>query len=293
MSLIEYLAHNELKKYTVEVLKTYAVPIRKNLGQNFVVDKKLIDLMLEGAKIQSKDVIVEVGPGIGTLSYYILPQCSSIYSYEIDPLLASIIRKEFIDYSEKFHVISKDFLEDDIISHDKLVSNLPYNISSPFIKKITQLPNPPHVIVITLQKEFANHLCARPGSSAYSKISVYASYFYEFEKLATFSPTSFFPKPRVESTIIRGEKIVTSEVVQSSFFQIFLTHLFCRKHKKVKNNLKGYFKYIFKDDWRKLNQETGDLIFRNDQPVNLTKEEILELYHEVAKITEKRDQKLY
>ena len=136
LDLLKFLTEGDLKKYTREIVLEYAITPKKGLSQNFVVKKALVDDILAIAEINRDDTIVEVGGGIGTLTFFLLANAGEVFSYEIDPLLSSILKKEFYTFKDRLKVISGDFLKENVIPTNKIISNLPYNISSPFIAKI-------------------------------------------------------------------------------------------------------------------------------------------------------------
>lgn len=244
----------------------------------------MIDTLLIEARLDEKDTIVEVGSGIGTLTYFLLQSCQKVLSYELDPILSTIVRKEFFDYGDKLKVISGDFLKLEIPPHQKLISNLPYGISSPFIKKITEIEFRPEIVAVTLQREFANHLCAKPGDPDYSRISVFSSFFYDFEMIKTFPPRFFIPKPHVQSNLVRGIRLEPPKLIRGKAFFLFLTHLFCRKHKKVRNNLQVYVKEYPRDLRKLFRFELDKLEYRAHQPINLSPSEILDLFQQFNEI---------
>ena len=268
------------------MVREYALSPKKKFGQHFVTKKKLIDNIISFADIQERDIIVEVGAGIGTLTYYLLSKSSKIITYEIDPLLASVLKKEFYQFGKQLEVISGDFLTNKVPKHNKIVSNLPYVISSPFIWKISNLEILPEVVVTTIQKEFANHLCAEPATSDYSRLSVYASYFFKFEKKLDVPSSYFTPKPKVDSCIVRGYSIQPPERVKEEGFFEYLTALFCRKHRKVRNNLIVYQKKLLKAQRKNFRELLDRLEFASSQPVNLSPNQILSLYIEFQELIE-------
>ena len=284
MSYFHFLKSGDFKSYTHSILSEYAVEPKRNYGQNFVVKKDLINQILSVARIDSNDIVIEVGGGIGTLTYFLLNEAKKIYSYEIDPLLASILKKEFFPYRDQLEIISSDFLSEEILPHHKLVSNLPYAISSPFIWKISNLVNPPETLVVTMQKEFADHLCAQPGSSNYSRLSVFASFFFKFEKIREFKPHYFFPRPRVTSSLVRGERLDPPTIVKDKRFFIFLTALFCRKHKKARNNLLVYQKRVPLPQRKKFRKELDCIMYSKDQPIKLKPDQIVSLYSDFSRM---------
>jgi 16S rRNA (adenine1518-N6/adenine1519-N6)-dimethyltransferase len=265
---------------------------KKSLGQHFVVEKKVIDALISESNFTFKDEVVEVGGGIGTLTFFLLQHCKKVISYEIDPILSTIMLKEFIQDNKRLKVISGDFLIQEIPSHHKLVSNLPYSISSPFFQKITDMDHRPERIAITIQSDFANHLCAIPGESNYSRISVFTSYFYKFEEKDTFPPNCFYPKPKVNSSLVCGNRLNPPKEVKESNFAIFLTNLFCRKHKKVRNNLRVYRKTLQKEDRPRFIRELDKLEYSSTQPINLTPIHILDLFTQFEDILHQFNHKI-
>jgi ribosomal RNA small subunit methyltransferase A len=284
LSFFDYLEKGDLKKYTQTLIQNYAISPRKSWGQNFVINKSVIDALLEEANLREKDIVVEVGCGIGTLTYFLLKNCQKVFSYELDPILSTIMRKEFYNYNDKLEIKSGDFLKFKIPHHHKLISNLPYGISSPFIKKITKIKDRPEIIAITLQREFADHLCAKTGDSAYSRISVFSSFFYRFEVIKTFPPHFFTPKPHVQSSLVRGIKLDPPKLTREKDFFVFLTHLFCRKHKKVRNNLQVVAKSYPRNLRKMFRLELDKLEYRSHQPVNLSPIQILDLFRQFNEI---------
>jgi ribosomal RNA small subunit methyltransferase A len=280
VNFLHYLEKGEIKAYTNALIENFAITTYKTQGQNFVIKKKVINDLLSAINLNDNDIIVEVGGGIGTLTFYLLKYCKHIFLYEINPILSSIILKVFNKFQDKLEVISGDFLEQNIPNHHKLVSNLPYNISSPFIKKIIEMRNQPDTLAVTFQKEFADHLCAKPGDSGYSRISVYSSFFYKFDIVSTFPPRYFFPSPKVHSSLVRGTRLTPPEIVKDKEFFIFLTNLFCRKHKKVRNNLQVYSKNFTRELRKDYLKEVDKLEFHSNQPKNLSPSEILNLFQE-------------
>ena len=278
MSHFHFLKEGNLRSYTQSILTDYAITPHKPYGQNFVIKKRLIEEILSSAQITDDETILEIGGGIGSLTYYLLEEAKDVITYEIDPILASVLKKEFFQFSNRLKIISNDFLKEEDIPQGKIVSNLPYSISSPVIWKISRMLHPPKDFVFTLQEEFANHLCAKVGSKDYSRLSVFSSYFYEIEKLKIFSSDYFFPKPKVSSCLVRGEYITPSDIVRKKSFFIFLTALFCRKNKKARNNLLIYQKKLDRRFRTKYRNLLDSLEFSQIQPIHLSPKEILEFY---------------
>lgn len=278
MSQFHFLNDGDLKSYTQSIITDYAITPHKPYGQNFVIRKELIEEILSSAQIEEDETVLEIGGGIGTLTYFLLQEAKNVICYEIDSILASVLKKEFFSYNNRLEVISSDFLKEEEIPSGKIVSNLPYSISSPVIWKISNLPKPPKIIVLTLQEEFANHLCAEVGSKDYSRLSVYSSYFYKIDKVSIFSSDYFYPQPQVSSCLIRGESIDSPDIVREKTFFIFLTALFCRKNKKARNNLMVIQKKLDRQLRTKYRNSLDSLEFSQIKPKNLSPQDILTFY---------------
>ncbi len=278
MNHFHFLNEGDLSSYTKSIIVDYAITPYKGHGQNFVVKKGLIDEILSAAQIEDDETIIEIGGGIGTLTYFLLGQAKQVVSYEIDPYLASVIKKEFYKYNKQLEVIARDFLNEKEIPTGKIVSNLPYSISSPVIWTISRMKNPPELIVLTLQEEFARHLCAKEGSKNYSRLSVYSSYFYNIEIISKFSADYFYPQPQVSSCLVRGSSIDTPPIVKEKSFFEFLTSLFCRKNKKARNNLMVFQKKLVSSVRSRYRKQLDSLQFSQKQPIHLSPDEILSFY---------------
>ena len=106
MNFLNLLANGNLEKYTKSLIRKYAISPNKAWGQNFIIEKSVIDCLLSEVELNQEDIIIEVGGGIGTLTYFIPQNCRKVFLYEIDPILSTVMRKEFIDYDEKLEIIS-------------------------------------------------------------------------------------------------------------------------------------------------------------------------------------------
>lgn len=288
MNSLKLLSEQKLADFTQRIIKKYAISPNKNLGQNFAINYDIITKILEFGNINNNDVIIEIGGGIGTLTYYLLEKGCSVYFYEIDPLLVSIVKKEFHQFSDNLHIIEGDVLKYNFPSHSKILGNIPYLISSPLLFKIFKLDPLPQSILFLMQKEFADHLTAKPNTKAYSRLSVISSFYYDFSTLSNYTQEDFFPQPKVQSTLIRGLSLLPPSIIRSDDFIIFLRGIFNRKHKKIANNLKILLRdqYGFKkDEIREIILSMDDL---NRRTVEFMPSEIITLYQE---FTNKKERK--
>ena len=220
---------------------------KKSLGQNFLRDKNIVNKIIEGAEIDKDTLVIEIGPGDGSLSYDIINKCGYAYLFEIDNRLEDNLRNKLSCYSN-YTLYIKDFLEssiDDIKelnNYKKLyvVANLPYYITSPIIMKLVN-EFKPDKIVIMIQKEVAMRLSASVNTRDYGYISVILSYYYDIKRLVDVSRKCFIPEPKVDSAVIVMNK--RSNIDNNFNYELFLKLVkdaFQFKRKNLRNNLKSY-----------------------------------------------------
>lgn len=199
----------------------------KHLGQNFLTDQRVIEDIVQAAAIGPKDTVVEIGPGLGSLTFALASASQRVLAIEADRQLADRLRAKNIP---NLTVITGDALRVDwtitIEGEYKIVANIPYSLTSPILRKIFHLVKKPSVVVLLIQKEMAERLTAAPGSSERGFLTILTEVNAKAEMIRTVHPGSFRPSPKVESAIIRlipkptslEEKILWP-VLQASFRQ--------------------------------------------------------------------------
>jgi len=185
---------------TLRILEEYGIRPSRRLGQCYVIDPELMACILDAAKIEPEDVVLEIGAGTGTLTARLAEVAKRVIAVEKDGNAARALRDLFSGRSN-VEVVNDDILLMDLPCVDRIVSNLPYSISTPITFKLL-LYGDFGSAVLTYQKEVADRLVARPGGRDYSRLSVTASLLAEIEKVRNFPPDSFYPKPMVESTVV-------------------------------------------------------------------------------------------
>ncbi len=182
---------------------------RKNLGQNFLIDKNIVEKQCRMAGVASGDTIVEVGPGLGTLTHQLLSKGAQVYAIELDPKLAGHIRATLVhEFRGKL-----ELLEGDAVAHPraglpentkerfKIVANLPYAITTPWMDGILQGPLPERMVLM-VQKEAASRLCASPGTKSFSALSIVLQSAYTLGETHRVPRQCFYPAPDVDSALI-------------------------------------------------------------------------------------------
>ena len=220
---------------------------KKSLGQNFIKDDNIIKKMVNSVDIDNNTLVIEIGPGAGVLSNEIIPRSKYTILYEIDTRLEDVLDNKLKEYNN-YKIIFNDFLKEDVkneiskYEYNKLyvVANLPYYITTPIIEKLINDVCPDKIIIM-IQKEVADRLCAKVGNREYGYITAYLNYFYDINKIFDVSRNCFIPKPNVDSTIISMEKKKREVKVKDiKYFNKLLQDSFKFKRKTLRNNLKGY-----------------------------------------------------
>lgn len=219
-------------------------PSRK-MGQNFLINPKIKQMIVDAANLQPNDVVLEIGPGVGAITSFLLMNKIKLIALEIDKRLAELLSTKFKGY-QNFNLKNVDALKVDWASilqettqePVKLVANLPYSISSLLVLKIIQTPSV-QTAVIMVQKEMAERLNAKVGTHAYNMFSVLVQLYLKTEKLFDVGPNNFSPKPKVDSAVIRLTRIETPTYSIADFESInnFLRIAFSNKRKTLVNNL--------------------------------------------------------
>ena len=191
------------------ILKKYNIRANKSLGQNFLVNQNVIDQIINGAEITKEDLIIEIGPGLGTLTKELLEKAGKVVCIELDERMVGILNDRFSTY-ENFEIINEDVLKVDlnrIIEKEnkkcKIVANLPYYITTPIIMKLLENKLNIESITVMIQKEVAERLIATPGEKLSGAITYTVYYYCESEKIMEVPPESFIPEPEVTSEVIK------------------------------------------------------------------------------------------
>jgi 16S rRNA (adenine1518-N6/adenine1519-N6)-dimethyltransferase len=222
-----------LLRETLYILKRYNIKPRDELGQNFIVDPGVIGRHIGHAGLKGGDVVLEVGPGIGTLTEGLLKAAGKVIAVEKDPRLLRVLEERL--EGENLELIEGDILKVDPPEFNKCVSNIPYSISSPLTFWL--LERDFELAVLTYQLEFARRMVAAPGTRDYSRISVASYYHAKVEVLETLKPGAFYPRPKVSSAMVRLEPRKPPFRVDEGAFFSLVRGLFAHRKKTVRKAL--------------------------------------------------------
>ena len=231
---------------------------KKSLGQNFLIDKNIIEKISNSISATENDLIIEIGPGSGALTKELIKKNSNLVCFEIDQRLKDILC-EF--ESEKTQIVFNDFLKvklSDYISkikHDKLffVGNLPYYITTTIINKIIDESNPNEIIVM-VQKEVGERFMAKPKTKQYNSLSVFLQYNFDITKVCNVSKNCFEPIPKVDSVVVKLNKHNKYSIKNKEKFYKMVKDSFKQKRKTIKNNLYNYDLTIIENVLKKYNK---------------------------------------
>ena len=234
---------------TREILNIYNLRAKKNFGQNFLVDASVTGRM--ASTLRDDGVVIEVGPGIGSLTEELAKRAKHVRSYEIDERLIPVLEDTLKDY-DNVEIVLQDILETDInkelqplvdkYKHIEFAANLPYYITTPVLFKLFESSIPFEKIVVMIQKEVADRFSAKPGTKEYGALSVESQYLYDVKKLFNVPRTSFNPAPNVDIAVISFTKHEKNEAVDNEelFFEL-VKACFKQRRKTLYNNLREYF----------------------------------------------------
>ncbi len=207
------------------------------LGQHFLKDQRYLERIVEAASIEADEKLLEIGPGHGELTEHLLDAGARVVAIELDRGLAFRLRQRFEDPDPgEFHLIEGDAAEIDWPAFDKLVSNLPYQISSPVLFRLLETDYTS--AVLTVQREFGERVTARPGDSNYSRLSVKTQLRARTELLFRIPPGAFQPPPEVDSCCIRLTPAPAPEVHDWDLLESLIDHAFTMRRKMLRRSLR-------------------------------------------------------
>ncbi|MBK8981679.1 MAG: ribosomal RNA small subunit methyltransferase A [Ignavibacteria bacterium] len=266
---------------------------KKFLGQNFLTDENLAKKIVTSLEIKPGDTVVEIGPGKGVLTKYLEPLTDDFFAVELDRHIVTELEQK---YGDRINLIHKDFLkvsiEDEIFSQRKnkgrikIIGNIPYNITTEIVFRITEKRNMISSAVLMMQKEVARRLTSSPGTKDYGILAVLIQLYSIPKILFNVPPEAFFPKPRVVSSVVRFDfpENIHSEIDYSLLSEV-VKKSFGKRRKTMRNSLKEFF--IEKD----ILQEKIEFDF-NRRPESLSIEEFLKLTGDISGLLSSHNNKI-
>ena len=238
-----------LLEETKYIMKKNNLFAKKSLGQNFLIDENIVESIVEKAGITKKDIVIEIGPGLGTLTKYLLEKAYKVICIELDERMINILKDRFSLYNN-FELINDDVLKVDLhelikknktenIDNIKVVANLPYYITTPIIMKLLEDKLDIESITVMIQKEVAERLVASPGEKETGSITYSINYYTNPEMLMIVPNNSFIPEPEVTSAVIKLNVLEKPRIEvkdEEKFFKI-IKQAFMQKRKTLVNAL--------------------------------------------------------
>ncbi|MBQ3123389.1 MAG: 16S rRNA (adenine(1518)-N(6)/adenine(1519)-N(6))-dimethyltransferase RsmA [Firmicutes bacterium] len=237
-----------------EIKERYGFKISKSLGQNFLTDKNIIDRIIDATEIGENDLVLEIGPGLGVLTYEAAQLAGKVLAVEIDENLIPILKENLAEF-DNVEIVNQDFLktnlfelleQNEIINGQKregvkILGNLPYYITTPIIMKILEDRAPVDSITIMMQKEVADCIKSEPGGKTYGALSVAVQYYCEVVDVAKVPRDVFYPQPNVDSAVLRLDlrKERPVELDDESVFFACVKSGFGQRRKTLHNSLSG------------------------------------------------------
>ena len=248
-----------LSKTTKDILSRYGIKLNKNLGQNYLIDKNKRDQIINFGDISKEDVILEIGTGIGTLTLELAKRAKKVIAIEQDQKICEILSQRLEDEKiDNVELINDDALKVDFPPFHKIISNLPYQISSPITFKFLNYDF--DLGILMYQKEFASRMNGEVGTKNYSRLSAMLYFKCDVEKLTEVSNESFIPKPQIDSTVVKltpKENSISDEDFRT--YSKFTKALFQHRNKKIKNALIDSRHIISNIDKKVLKKRLNDI----------------------------------
>ncbi len=267
-------------------LNKYGVRPKKSLGQSFLIDSRIAQRIVDAAEITHDESVLEIGGGLGILTELLVTKAKRVYVVEIDRNLALALTERLGD-ADELSIIHGDVLKIDLPDVSKVVSNLPFSISSPITFRILRELKP-KVSILTYQKEFAQRLIAEPGSKEYSRLTITVNYLAEVEPLFEVPSDSFYPKPAVDSLVVRMiPREIGPKAKDNRVFYWMIRGLYSYPNKQLRRALRIWLKNIG------MKREMADDILESVEQVdskarlrNLTINELVSLSDRITSLIE-------
>ena len=265
-------------KETRFIMDKYHITANKNLGQNFLIDDEAVAGIVEAANVSKDDLIIEIGPGLGTLTKELLDRAGKVICIELDKRMIEILNDDVLK------VDLKTLIANEKIKSTKIVANLPYYITTPIIMKLLEERLDIETITVMIQKEVADRLVTKPGTGDTGAITYTIHYYTEPKRVLEVPNTAFIPAPKVNSTVINLNILKKPRVTvkdEAKLFEVIKT-AFMQKRKTLVNALANSSKFGTKEQIEKILQTLE--IDNKIRPEKLTLEEFTQIAEAINKI---------
>ncbi len=246
---------------TKTIMKKYNIKANKSLGQNFLINDEVIENIVKSSDLSKEDLVIEIGPGLGTLTKRLLEEAGKVLCVELDKKMINILQDRFVE-NAKFEVINEDILKvnlnqiikenkkDNNIKNVKIVANLPYYITTPIIMKLLEEKLEIESITVMIQKEVADRLIEIPGEKNTGAITYTVYYYCESEKIMEVPNSSFIPEPEVTSEVIKMNlrKTPAVEIENPKIMFMIIKSAFMQRRKTLLNALTNSKVFINKEE---------------------------------------------
>ena len=269
---------------TKQILEKYNIRAKKGYGQNFLINKSILEKIVKAASLTKDDYVIEIGPGLGTLTEFLCINSKKVLCYEIDSDMYNILQDTLKDYSNK-DIILGDFLKQDVkkdiekyldgSKSVKVVANLPYYITTPIIFKLLEIDNISE-FTFMVQKEMGDRFTGTVNTKDYNALSVYMAYFTDTIKAFNVTRSNFMPSPNVDSVVLNS-KISKKDLnlKNEEAFLKFVKAIFNQRRKTMVNNISSYYKMPKAEIENKLKEININISIRSEA---LSLEEIAFVY---------------
>ncbi|MDD5638599.1 MAG: 16S rRNA (adenine(1518)-N(6)/adenine(1519)-N(6))-dimethyltransferase RsmA [Candidatus Pacebacteria bacterium] len=270
------------KKNIINLFKKYNIRPQKELGQNFLIDKNIIKKIIKNSNISKNDIVLEIGPGLGTLTIELSKKAKKVIAIEKDKTIIKIL-KETTKGFKNIKIINQDILKIKKIKINKkykIIANLPYYIVFPILKKFLEEENPPHEMILTIQKEVAQKIVKKPPKANF--LSIFINFYCDSKILFFIPKESFWPKPKVDGAVIKLSNIKNKnlEVDKFLFYKVIKIG-FSSPRKKIINNYFNNIKLNKKEVYNLFNKIN---INPNLRPENLSLKDWIKLTKEISNL---------
>lgn len=265
-----FLHRKTLLEETIRLIKKYGIKPRRKLSQSFVVDENLLQVIVENVQPRPDDVIIEIGAGLGALTFQLAQHGSRVKAVEIDPVLVEVLKGRFSQF-QNVEVIQGDFMKMSL-EGNVFTGNIPYHISTPIVFKIIEQDY--DRAVMTVQKEVAERAVSEPGSRNYSRLTVSVKSRTEPRIAGLFPSSSFYPRPKVSHAVLC---LKPSKCVENRIFDPLVRVMFSQRNRVARTVLKNGLKRLYGEEGIRLYPNISQLIPEGKRVYELSVQDFLRL----------------